>query len=87
MLSDSKYRIEHSLSKYIQSGNFFKEVTSSPQALADAAWFVRHKKQIIKALTNKGNQAGKQEILDSLNNPSKNDVRRIVDPNGEGELP
>jgi hypothetical protein len=71
---------------YIQSGKFGKEVMSSPEVLSEVAWFTRHRKQIIKALMNKGIQTGKEELLKDIQNPSDNDSLRIPTPDGNSEF-
>lgn len=72
--------------EYIQSGKFFKEATSSPQAISEIAWFARHREQITKSLMNKGIQTGKEEILNEINNPSNEGSKRILTPDGNTEF-
>jgi len=56
--------------EYISSGKFADEVFATPESVVEAAWFHRNKEQIIKALSNKGSQTAKRELLDEIENPT-----------------
>ena len=67
--------------EYIDSGKFMNGVLKDSQSISEAAWFQRHKETIIKALQNKGRQAGKQEILNDIHEATTDNTERILSPN------
>lgn len=73
--------------EYITSGSFLKEITGSNESIAEAAWLWRHRETLLKALTNKGTQGGRQEILEDLGNHDATGQKRIVIPDQEGFNP
>ena len=75
---NSKQKTEHT--EYISSGQFFDEVTETPQSMAEAAWLWRHKDQILKSMRTKGVEQGKAAILDKMVNPETTRKTNIPDP-------
>jgi len=69
--------------EYIDSGKFMNDVLKDPKSISEAAWFQRHKETIIKALQNKGRQAGKQEILNDIHEATTDNTERILSPNDD----
>lgn len=84
--ADKLDKIRKSHFDYIQSGKFFEEVTSSPESIAEAAWFQKNKAQITKALKSKGIQTGKREVLDDINNATRDDAFRLSSSDGGSEF-
>jgi hypothetical protein len=81
-----KVRDDHH--QYITSGSFLKDITESNEAIAEAAWLWKHRDQLLKALTNKGKQTGRNEILSDLGNHEPSGQKRILNPNsGDGFNP
>jgi hypothetical protein len=85
MVKDAKDlpKVREGMVKYIESGKFMDELLKDAESIADAAWFQRNKKSIIKALQNKGIQAGKKEILENMGNHTKDESGRIINPDPE----
>jgi len=67
---------------YIKSGKFMDDVFKDDQSLSEAAWFVKNKATIIKAISNKSLQQGKQAILDDIREPEVINTQRFKDPKG-----
>jgi hypothetical protein len=72
--------------EYITSGSFLKDVTASNESISEAAWLWKHRDTLIKALTNRGNQSGKKDVLDNLGNHDPSGNKRILAPEGNGEF-
>lgn len=66
--------------KYISDGNFFDEVTATPQNMAEAAWLWKYRNQILKGMRTKGVEDGKAAILDRMTNPETSRSSHIPDP-------
>lgn len=71
---------------YITSGDFFADITKDNQSLAEVAWLWKHRDKILPAMKGAGETSGKRQILDSLENPSKNVKQRVVDSTDKGEF-
>ncbi len=65
---------------YISSGDFFEEVTDSPESIAQAAWLWKYRNQILKAMKSNGFEKGKAAVLDKMTNPEPVRRSNIPDP-------
>jgi len=66
--------------KYIDSGEFFDDITDTSANVAQAAWLWKHRDKIMKGFLSKGVERGKQAVLDDLRNPERTRSNRIPDP-------
>jgi hypothetical protein len=66
--------------QYISSGDFFDEITSNPESMANAAWLWRYRNQILKGMKSNGFEKGKSAILDKMVNPEATRKTNIPDP-------
>jgi hypothetical protein len=71
-------KVRQQLFEYIDSGQFSNDILKDPQAITDVAWFVKNKETIIKALSNKGKQAAKEEFLNDIHEVSKDNTERMI---------
>lgn len=83
---DSLKNVQQGHAKYITSGKFLDDVFANDESLAEAAWFVRNKDVIIKAIANKSLQKGKNAILDDIREPEVVSPQRFRDPEGSNEF-
>jgi hypothetical protein len=68
--------------KYITSGDFLGDVTKNNENLTEAAWLWKNKDTILKAISNRGYNKGKSDILNDIGNPSSSEKTRFKDPEG-----
>jgi hypothetical protein len=71
---------QQSHTEYIASGEFFDEVTSSAENLAQAAWLWKYREQILNGRQSAGVEKGKSAILDKMRNPEPTRRTNIPDP-------
>jgi regulator of replication initiation timing len=83
---ESLKQVQQGHAKYITSGKFLDDVFESQESLAEAAWFVKNKSVIIKAIANKNLQKGKQAVLDDIREPEVVSPQRFRDPEGSNEF-
>jgi hypothetical protein len=76
---DSLAKVQQGHLKYISSGKFMEDVFKDDASLSEAAWFVKNKDTIIKAISNKSLQQGKQAILDDIGEPEVIKTQRFKD--------
>ena len=79
---ESLGKVQQGHFKYISSGKFMDDVFKDDQSLSEVAWFVKNKDTIIKAISNKSLQQGKQAILDDIREPEVINTQRFKDPKG-----
>ena len=75
---NSKQKEQHI--EYISSGDFFEEVTQTPESMAQAAWLWRYRNQILNSMKSNGFEKGKSAILDKMTNPEPTRRTNIPDP-------
>jgi len=76
---ESLAKVQQGHLKYISSGKFMEDVFKDDASLSEAAWFVKNKDTIIKAISNKSLQQGKQAILDDIGEPEVINTQRFKD--------
>lgn len=75
---NSKQKAEHT--EYLTSGDFFEEISSSSENMAQAAWLWRYKDQILKGAKSSGVEKGKSSILDKMIHPETMRRTNVPDP-------
>jgi hypothetical protein len=83
---ESLGKVQQGHLKYITSGKFMEDVFKDDASLSEAAWFVKNKDIIIRAISNENLQKGKQAILDDISEPEVINTQRFKDPSGTNEF-
>lgn len=79
-------KVQKAHTKYITSGKFMSEITESNEAISQASWMWKNRDVIFKALTSKGLNQGKKDILDDIGNIEVSSKGGFVDPGGESDF-
>jgi hypothetical protein len=66
--------------EYIDSGDFFDDISKDATSIADAAWLWKNKDRILKGYKTKGFEQGKASVIDSLSHPETSRSTRIPEP-------